>query len=364
MITVKTIRDYLESIAPAQLQESYDNTGLLTGSPSLALSGILISLDCTEDVVDEAIAKNANLIIAHHPIIFSGLKSLTGKNYVERTIIKAIKNDIAIYAIHTNLDNIASGVNKKLAERIGLKNTMILKPLNNLQKLVTFIPQQNTAEVIRRLHNIGAGNIGNYDECSFKVTGKGTFRPNEKANPAVGGRGKIAEVDEERVELIFPEHLSHSVVAQLKEAHPYEEAAYFLTNLENENLHNGAGMIGELEAPMTPDVFLKHLKDTLSLSCIRHTEYKNKIMKVAICGGSGSFLINDAKRHKADAFITADVKYHEFFDAESLLMLCDIGHYESEEGTKELLYDLLTKKFTNFALHLSKSITNPIKYYT
>jgi len=364
MITVKTVSDYLESIAPAQLQESYDNSGLLTGSSSLALTGILISLDCTEDVVDEAIAKRANLIIAHHPIIFSGLKSLTGKNYVERTIIKAIKNDIAIYAIHTNLDNVAAGVNKKLAERIGLINTRILKPLSNLQKLVTFIPRQNTSEVIRRLHDVGAGNIGNYSECSFKVTGKGSFRPNDEAIPVVGGKGKTEEVEEDRVEIIFPGHLSHSVVAQLKDAHPYEEVAYYLTNLANENLDNGAGMIGELSEPITPDVFLKNLKESLSLSCIRHTEFKNEIKKVAICGGSGSFLINEAKRHKADTFITGDVKYHEFFDAESSLMLCDIGHYESEEGTKELLYDLLTKKFTNFALNLSKSVTNPIKYYT
>ena len=364
MITVKNISDYLESIAPVQLQESYDNSGLLTGSPSLALTGVLISLDCTEDVVDEAIAKNANLIIAHHPILFSGLKSLTGENYVERTIIKAIKNDIAIYAIHTNLDNVVAGVNKKLAERIGLINTRILKPISNMQKLVTFIPQQNTTEVIRRLHDIGAGNIGNYSECSFKVTGKGSFRPNDQANPAVGEPEKAEEVEEDRVELIFPEYLSHSVVAELKIAHPYEEVAYYLSNIKNENQDNGAGMVGELAEPMTPDAFLKHLKESLSLTCIRHTEFKDEIKKVAICGGSGSFLINDAKRHKADAFITGDVKYHEFFDAESSLMLCDIGHYESEVGTKELLYDLLTKKFTNFALHLSKSVTNPIKYYT
>ena len=364
MITVKSISDYLESIAPRQLQESYDNSGLLTGSPSLPLTGVLISLDCTEEVVDEAMAINANLIIAHHPILFSGLKSLTGKNYVERTIIKAIKNDIAIYAIHTNLDNVVAGVNKKLAEGIGLLNTMILKPLSNLQKLVTFIPQQNTKAVIDRLHSIGAGNIGNYSECSFKVSGKGSFRPNDKANPSIGEADKTEEVEEDRVEIIFPRHLSHSVVTELMDAHPYEEVAYYLTNLENKNQDNGAGMIGDLAAAMSPEAFLKHLKESLSLSCIRHTEFKREIRKVAICGGSGAFLISEAKKHNADAFVTGDIKYHEFFDAESSLMLCDIGHYESEVGTKQLLYDLLTKKFTNFALHLSKSVTNPIKYYT
>lgn len=364
MITVKSVTDYLERIAPRQLQESYDNSGLLTGSNSLALTGILISLDCTEEVVDEAIASKANMIIAHHPILFSGIKSLTGKNYVERTIIKAIKNDIAIYAIHTNLDNVAAGVNNKLADRIGLTNTRILKPLNNLQKLATFIPPNNTKEVVSRLHNIGAGNIGNYSECSFKVTGKGAFKPNEEANPAIGEANKSEEVEEDRVEIIFPSHLSAAVIAELREAHPYDEVAYYLSTLENENRDNGAGMIGDLLEALAPEEFLKHLKESLSLSCIRHTKYTKDIQKVAICGGSGSFLLKEAIKNGADVFVTGDVKYHEFFDAESLIMFCDIGHYESEVGTKELLYDLLTKKFTNFALHLSKSVTNPIKYYT
>lgn len=364
MITVKSITDYLEKIAPKQLQESYDNSRLLTGNHSLELTGVLISLDCTEEVVGEAIATEANMIIAHHPILFGGIKSLTGKNYVERTIIKAIKNDIAIYAIHTNLDNIAGGVNKKLADRIGLINTRILKPLTNLRKLVTFIPPESTEKVIRRLHNIGAGNIGNYSECSFKVIGKGSFKPNEAANPALGEENKLEEVEEDRIEIIFPDHLSSSVVSELKLAHPYEEVAYYLTNLENENQDNGAGMIGEIPEAMMPEVFLKHLKDSLSLSCIKYTEYNKEIKKVAICGGSGSFLLKEAINHEADVFVTGDVKYHEFFDAEAALMFCDIGHYESEVGTKELLYDLLTKKFTNFALHLSKSVTNPIKYYT
>lgn len=364
MITVKEVVDFLEGIAPGQLQESYDNSGLITGSPSLELTGILISLDCTEEVVEEAIANSANLVIAHHPIIFGGLTSLTGKNYVERTVIKAIKNDIALYAIHTNLDNISGGVNKKLAERIGLINTRILKPLTNLQKLVTFIPQKDTAEVINRLHKVGAGNTGNYNECSFKVSGKGYFKPNAEANPVIGEVNKLEEVDEDRVEVIFPSHLSRQVLAELKNAHPYEEVAYYLNNLENENQDNGAGMIGELPESMTSETFLQHIKHSLSLSCIKYTAFDKEIRTVAISGGSGSFLLKDARNNNADAFITGDVKYHEFFDAESSLMFCDIGHYESEVATKELLYGLLTKKFTNFALHLSKTVTNPIKYYT
>jgi len=363
MITVKSIADYLESIAPRQLQESYDNSGLLTGNYSMELTGAMISLDCTEEIVDEAISCNANMIIAHHPILFKGIKSLTGKNYIERTIIKAIKNDIAIYAIHTNLDNVVNGVNDKLADIIGLQNRQILRPLNNLQKLVTFIPVKDTDSVLQELHSSGAGKIGNYSECSFKVLGKGSFKPNNEANPSIGSKNIKEEVDEDRVEIIYPDYLASTIIEGLKEAHPYEEVAYYITNLENRNQETGAGMIGEMPRELSTDEFLNHLKTTLSLECIRHTDYKGKINKVAVCGGSGSFLLNDAIRQRADAFVTGDVKYHEFFDAESKLIFCDIGHYESEVATKDLLHDLLSKKFTNFALHLSKCVTNPIKYY-
>jgi dinuclear metal center YbgI/SA1388 family protein len=363
MITVKSITDYLESIAPRQLQESYDNSGLLTGNYDMELTGALITLDCTEDVVGEAIENNANLIIAHHPILFKGVKSLTGKNYIERTIIKAIKNDIAIYAIHTNLDNVANGVNAKLADIIGLQNRQILRPLNNLQKLVTFIPVNDTEQVLKGLHNSGAGRIGNYSECSFKVVGKGSFNPSSEANPNIGDSNIKEEVEEDRVEVIYPDHLALTIINALKNAHPYEEVAYYITSLENQNQESGGGMIGELDEELSSDGFLNHLKSSLSLECIRHTEFKGKIKKVAICGGSGSFLLEDAKRQNANAFVTGDVKYHEFFDAESSLIYCDIGHYESEVATKDLLHDLLSKKFTNFALHLSKCVTNPIKYY-
>jgi len=363
MITVNSIINYLEQIAPGALQEHYDNSGLLTGSPMMELTGVLICLDCTEPVIDEAISKKANMVIAHHPILFKGLKSLTGKNYIERTIIKAIKNDIAIYAIHTNLDNIIAGVNKKFADRLGLLNTKILKPLKNLQKLVTFVPTENTNNVLEKLHNAGAGNIGNYSECSFSVTGTGSFRPNDFAKPVVGEKNIKELVIEDRIEIVFPKYIANIIVAALKDAHPYEEVAYYLTDLENKNQETGAGMIGELPEEMSAEAFLKHLKTSLDLSCIRHTNYLGNIKNVAIAGGAGSFLLHDALQQNADAFVTGDVKYHDFFDAESRLMYCDVGHYESEVGTKELLYDLLTKKFTNFALHLSECITNPIKYY-
>ena len=363
MIKVKSVVDYLEEIAPPLLQESYDNTGLISGSPEMVVSGILITLDCTESVVEEAIVKKANMIIAHHPIVFKGLKSFTGKNYVERVIIKAIKNDIAIYAIHTNLDNIINGVNKKLAEKLRLTNTRILRPIKNLQKLVTFVPVANTENVLNALHKAGAGNIGNYSECSFKVNGKGYFRPNEEANPIIGEKNIREEVDENRIEVIYPQHLARNIISSLRGAHPYEEVAYYMTDLQNENQENGAGLIGNLSEPMQVAEFLVHLTSSLSLSCIRHSNYSGVIETIALCGGSGAFLLGDALRANADCYVTADVKYHEFFDAEDKLLFCDVGHFESEVGTKELLYDMLTKKFTNFALHLSEVNTNPIKYY-
>jgi dinuclear metal center YbgI/SA1388 family protein len=363
MITVKSITSFLESLAPGDLQEAYDNSGLITGSPDMELSGAIISLDCTEEVVREAMAKKANLVISHHPILFSGIKSLTGKNYIERTLILAIKNDIAIYALHTNLDNVKTGVNKQLADQIGLINTQILRPLHNLCKLVTFIPTEATDQVLQAIHLTGAGNIGHYSECSFKVNGKGYFKPDAGANPAIGRKGKKEEVIEDRVEIIFPQHLTSRVLVAMKEAHPYEEVAHYLTKLENSNQEFGAGMIGDLQEVIPAEKFLKHLKSTLSLSCIRHTAYNRDIHRVAICGGSGSFLLADAIRNKADAYVTGDVKYHNFFDADSNLMYCDIGHYESEIGTNKLLFDMLTKKFTNFAFHLSECVTNPIKYY-
>lgn len=364
MTKIGELLAYLEEFAPPALQESYDNAGLLTGQRQNALTGVLISLDCTEAVIMEAVELNCNLVIAHHPIVFNGLKRLTGDNYVERTIIAAIKHDIAIYAIHTNLDNVQHGVNQKLASLIGLKNQRVLKPkTGGLQKIVTFIPENHTAEVLDKIHVTGAGKIGEYSGCSFSVTGTGRYTASAAANPAIGSKNSKEEIIENRVEIILPAYLKTKVVDTLKQVHPYEEVAYYLTALENNDPYTGAGMIGELASSMSTADFLAHLKATLNLPVIRHTGFDKPIKKVAVCGGSGSFLLKDARRQQADAYLTGDVKYHEFFDAEAELLFCDIGHYESEVATKELLYDLLTKKFTTFALYLSEIVTNPIKYY-
>ncbi len=363
---VSEVTQYLESIAPRAYQESYDNSGLLTGSPDQDVSGILITLDCIETIVEEAIQKKCNLIIAHHPIIFKGLKKITGSNYVERTVIKAIKNDIAIYAIHTNLDNVHTGVNLKIADKIGLKNLKILAPKSNtLTKLVTFIPKVNAQEVLDALHIAGAGQVGDYKNCSFSVTGTGTFMPTEKANPHIGKALEQEQVEEDRIEVIFPAHLEGKMVQALKKAHPYEEAAYYLTPLHNENQEVGSGMIGELDVPLEPIQFLKHLKKAMNLEVIRHTPLTDKAIKrVAICGGSGSFLLSAAIRKGAQAFVTADFKYHEFFDADNQIVISDIGHYESEVYTKELMGDILKEKFPTFAVNFSETSTNPVRYFT
>lgn len=355
----------LNQWAPPAYQESYDNARLITGHPDQELTGILISLDCIEEVVQEAIDKKANLIVAHHPIVFKGLKSFTGKNYVERTIIKAIKHDIAIFSIHTNLDHVNSGVNRMICDRIGLNDCQVLAPKSDtLTKLVTFVPAEQSNLVLEGLYKAGMGQIGNYDECSFQTKGTGTFRPNGQANPAIGQANQRESVEEIRIEGVFPSHLKNKVISALKKNHPYEEVAYYLTNLENANHEVGAGMIGQLENPLATEEFFKSLKDKFNLSVIRHTEFhKTEVSKIAVCGGAGSFLLGHAKAAGADVFITADFKYHEFFDAEKNIIIADIGHYESEVFTKELICNFLKEKFANIALNLSEVDTNPIKYF-
>ncbi len=363
-VKISDIIFYLESLAPKAYQESYDNSGLIVGNANEIVKGVLITLDATEEIVDEALNNDCNLIVAHHPIVFKGMKKLTGANYVERTVIKAIKNDIAIYAIHTNLDNVLEGVNAEIAQIMGLNQIKILQPKSELlSKIVTFCPMEDTEKVLASLHAAGAGQLGNYQNCSFSVTGTGSFQPNNKSTPHIGEPNKMERVQEDRLELIFPSYLSQVIVSTLKKAHPYEEVAYYLTSLNNHNQEVGSGMIGHLPAPMSESQFLEHLKKAFDLQVIKYTPVKKKISKVAICGGSGSFLLESAKWQGADAFVTSDFKYHEFFDAEGQLLIADIGHYESEVSTKKLLHRKLNQKFTNIALRLSKANTNPVRYY-
>ncbi|HEX8061002.1 MAG TPA: Nif3-like dinuclear metal center hexameric protein [Cyclobacteriaceae bacterium] len=364
MITIADVVKHLEALAPPAFQEDYDNSGLITGDPSLAVTSVLITLDCTEEVVHEAITLGANLVIAHHPIVFSGLKKITGKTYVERTVIKAIKHDVAIYAIHTNLDNVYAGVNHKIAEQIGLTNLRILRPRKEtLGKLVTFIPKENADEVLAALHQAGAGNVGNYKNCSFTVAGTGTFMPTGSAQPHIGELNVQEKVNEVRAEVIFPVHLESKILSALRKAHPYEEVAYYIQHIQNESQDVGSGMVGELETPEEPIKFLERLKHSMNTNCVRYTSIvKPEVKVVAVCGGSGSFLLQDAIRANADVFVSADFKYHEFFDSDGKITIADIGHYESEQFTKELISEVLREKFRTFAINFSKTVTNPIRY--
>ena len=364
-IAISEIINYLESLAPLPLQENYDNSGLQTGNPNDIISRVILTIDVTEEVVDEAIVKNAGLIIAHHPVIFSGLKKITGNSMTERILIKAIRNRIAIYAAHTNLDNVTGGVNTHIARMMGLQNQRILKPAGDLlRKLVTFAPAADAAKVRQALFDAGAGHIGNYDHCSFNLEGSGTFRGNEDTKPYVGEKGKIHTEPEIRIETIYPAFLEQRVVKALLNAHPYEEVAYDLYPLDNKWENTGAGIIGTLPSPADEKSFLKTLRQIFGTPSIRHSRLLGKdVSTVAICGGSGSFLLNDAIAAKADFFITGDIKYHQFFDADRKLVLADIGHFESEQFTKELFLELLTKKFSTFAVHLSEVNTNPVHYY-
>jgi len=354
----------LEEWAPLSYQESYDNSGLLVGDPTMNLTGVLVSLDCVEDVIDEAIKKGCNVVVSHHPIIFKGLKRLVGEDYVERTVLKAIKNDIAVYAIHTNLDNIHSGVSMMMADRLGLKNTQVLAPKKNLLKqLITYVPKESAEKVRNALFNCGAGSVGEYSECNFSVEGEGSFRPSEKSNPVIGKACERTQVNEQRIEMIFPIYLESSIVATLKKTHPYQEVAYSIISLDNSHSYVGSGMIGELSESVNELGFLKSLKVKLKSDCVRHTKVLNKnIKKVALCGGAGSFLLKAARSAGADIFITGDFKYHEFFDAENQILIADIGHYESEQYTKDLIADFLRKNFPKFAVHLSEVNTNPVNY--
>jgi dinuclear metal center YbgI/SA1388 family protein len=363
-MNIRDVTNYLEELAPLKYAEDFDNVGLLVGNYNTVISGVLVALDTLEETVDEAIAKNCNLIVSFHPIIFVGLKKLNGNSYVERVVLKAIKNDIAIYATHTALDNSKDGVSAKMSEILGLKNTKILIPRKGIiKKLTTFVPIENAMALRNALFEAGAGNIGNYDKCSFNVVGEGTYRGNEHSNPVIGEKGKLHTEKETRISVVFESKNESLILKILKEKHPYEEVAYELSTTENLHQNIGMGMIGELPKEMNEKDFLLFLKKRMKTDCVRHSEIRNnKIKKVAVLGGSGSFAISNAKTAGADAYVSADFKYHEFFKAEKSILLADIGHYESEQFTKNLLVDYLTKKFSNFAVILSEKSTNPIYY--
>ena len=356
---------YLESLAPLTYQEDYDNAGLIVGHSDQEIHQAMISLDCIEAVVDEAIATNCQVIISHHPIVFKGFKKFNGKTYVERVIEKAIRHNIAIYAIHTNLDNIHTGVNARICQVLGLQNCRVLAPKQGLlKKLVTYVPLSHAEQVRNALFNAGAGHIGNYSDCSFSSEGNGTFKGGDDADPYVGTPGERHTEREARIETVYPANLESKILMALVLAHPYEEVAYDLYAITNQHQQVGSGMIGELGFELDEEKFLHLVKDKMAVTVIRHTALRHKtVQKVAVCGGAGSFLLKQAIAAGADVFITADYKYHEFFDAEGKIVIADIGHFESEQFTQQLLLEIIQKKFSNFAVRLTETNTNPVKYY-
>jgi dinuclear metal center YbgI/SA1388 family protein len=362
---IAEIIQYLETIAPPAFQEDYDNAGLLTGMASWECTGAITTLDATEEVILEAKDKNCNLVIAHHPIIFRGLKKINGKNYIEKAVIAAIKNDIAVYAIHTNLDNVLQGVSGKMGEMLGLQNVRILSYKNNtLKKLFTFVPIESAEDVRKAIFNAGGGNIGKYSQCSFNMDGSGTFMAKEGADPYIGEVGKPTTTKEMKIEVIFPAYLEGPVVDAMLKAHPYEEVAYDVVALSNFYQYAGSGVVGELAEPMEEKAFLTKLKEVFNLQVVRHTPLNGRpVKKVAMCGGAGSFLIATALGAGADFYITGDVKYHEFFDANGKMVIADIGHFESEQFTIDLVRDVLLQNFPTFAVLKSGVKTNPVNYF-
>ena len=369
-MTIKEITNIVEELAPLSNAEDFDNVGLLIGDSKKEVTGVLITLDTLEEVVDEAIQENCNLILSFHPIIFKGLKKINGKNYVEKAVLKAIKNDIAIYAIHTALDNSINGVSAKMCDVLDLRIKKVLLPKKNeILKLTTYIPKEKAEDLLHALHKAGAGSIGNYTESSFSFPGVSTFKGNENSNPTVGKKLELQIKPETCVNVTFEKYKEEQVIEALVKNHPYEEIAYEIVSLTNENQQVGMGMIGELPIDLKEAQFLEYVAEKFDAKGVRYSKPTGKMIRnIAVLGGSGAFAIEAAKKENVDAYISADFKYHDFFKAENQLLLIDIGHYESEQFTKNLLFEYLSKKFTNFApalkakIIISKTNTNPINY--
>jgi dinuclear metal center YbgI/SA1388 family protein len=363
-MTLRELSSYLDSVVPLSFQEDYDNAGLQVGIPESEIHSALLTIDVTEGVIDEAIDAKIDLIISHHPLIFSGIKKLTGKSYVERVLLKAIKNNIAVYSAHTNLDISSGAVSRKMAEKLGLINIKVLAPLkSNLLKLVVYVPESHIEKVRSAIFSAGAGITGNYDNCGFVVNGTGSFRGNENSNPFTGLKGELHYEKEIRFETVLYSHLKSQVVKAMLEAHPYEEVAYDIFLLQNDDKSNGLGCTGEFKESLKEKDFLNLLSHCFNEKGIRYSELTGKgVKKVALCGGAGSSLLSYAISSAADAFVTGDIKYHNFFDADKKILLVDTGHFESEKYSTEILYDLIIKKFPKFALRFSETNTNPINY--
>ncbi|MDD3735575.1 MAG: Nif3-like dinuclear metal center hexameric protein [Bacteroidales bacterium] len=364
-VTLSEFVSWLEELIPLSFQEDYDNSGLQVGDPGAMISSVLLAVDVTPEVLAEAVSHGCDLVLSHHPLIFRPLRHITGGNNSEVCVARALRHGIAVYSTHTSFDNTANGVSRILAEKIGLQRINVLSPLKGrLFRLVTFVPDSHASAVRDALFAAGAGNIGNYDRCSFNVTGEGTYRAGEGADPFAGSIGEYHAEPEVRIEVVVPAHVKGACVRALLAAHPYEEVAWDLIALDNEYRGAGAGAIGALPEPLAGAALLQVLQGFTGLPVIRYSgDPARTVRRVAVCGGAGSALINDAARAGADAFITGDIKYHSFMEAPPDMLVADIGHYESERYSLEILFNLIQKKFPNFALRFSGITTNPINYY-
>lgn len=360
---VKEIASAIERVAPLYLQESYDNAGMQVGDPDSVITGVVLCTDVRECIVDEAIACGANLIISHHPLIFHGLKKLTGRNYVERTVLKAIRHGVSIYCAHTNLDNARGGVSYKMAEKLGMKNVEVLDPqVGTQRKIVVFVPQAQAADVEQAMWRAGAGTLGDYDRCSYRVEGEGRFHALDGANPFAGEVGEDHVENEVRVEVLVNKARCSAVIVAMLAAHPYEEPAFDVIPLENADRYSGSGVIGDIEEIGGSD-FMHRLKEAFGVDTVRFSgNLDRKVKRVALCGGAGSFLAGKAMSMGADVYVTGDMKYHEFQGNEERIILADIGHYESEQYTKEIFADIIASLHPDFEVKYANEEQNQVKY--
>ncbi|MBP5687674.1 MAG: Nif3-like dinuclear metal center hexameric protein [Muribaculaceae bacterium] len=360
---VKEITDAIEAVAPLYLQESWDNSGMQVGDQDSEVTGVVLCTDVREEIVDEAIERGANMIISHHPLLFRGLKKIVGRSYQERIVAKAIKNDITIYCAHTNMDSAVGGVNFKMAEKLGMTGVRVLDPQQGTQrKIVVFVPTEAVAMVEKAMCDAGAGRLGNYDNCTYSMNGEGHYRALDGAEPWAGKVGEKHSEPEVRLEVLVHKALCGRVVAAMIKAHPYEEPAFDIIALENGDKYAGLGVIGDVE-PQDARGFLEKVKNAFEVEAVRYSgNLDRQVRRVAMCGGAGADFIGLAMSQGADVYITGDMKYHEFQGNEERIILADIGHYESEHYTKEIFYDIISKKNPNFAVDFAKSEKNQVKY--
>lgn len=365
---IKEIIDAIESIAPLPLQEEWDNCGVQVGPTDNECTGVMVCVDCTPVVVEEAIAMNCNLIVSHHPLIFGGIKQLTGKTEAERCVINAVTAGLTIYSSHTALDNSPNGISHRMASLLGLEDVDVLVPREADQlKLVAYVPVSKLDDVRLALFDAGAGAIGNYDFCSFATDGRGSFRALDGANPYVGEVSQLHFEDESRLEVLLPRWKRRDVELALRQVHPYEEPAYEFSEVVAASRPAGSGCVGHLPQPMTVAQLALFAKErfgcqAVRLSCYHGDPMVHTVRRVAVCGGAGGSFIGAVKRSGADAYITADLRYHDFVDYGKRLALIDVGHFNSEQCAKEIFYQLICEKFPNFAVHTSKNEKNPIQY--